>query len=220
VSGFQNDGEFPKSAAWVLNAEGVRSAYREKRKREKDGDGGDDDGKRKKKKRKAADGQEALRAKANLMIKPGESLKHFNRRVEDDMRPLVRTAMSLTVSTSKQKRKASEREEQSNTPGKSSEKKKSSGLPESKPQAIEPPAKQRDFDRLASSAPKRLNDIAQAPPQLSIGSRLKSKVNGSPNSSGLKCDNVVSDAQKRMMDLEREKAIARYRALKSAKEAT
>ncbi len=76
MSGFQNDGEFPKSAAWVLNAESVRSAYREKRKREKDGDGGDDDGKRKKKKRKAADGQEA---KASLMIKPGESLKHFNR---------------------------------------------------------------------------------------------------------------------------------------------
>lgn len=81
MSGFQNDGGFPKSAAWVLNAEGVRNAYREKRKREADGDGGDDDGKRKRK-RKATNRQEeaeARKAKASLTIKPGESLKHFNR---------------------------------------------------------------------------------------------------------------------------------------------
>lgn len=137
------------------------------------------------------------------------------------MRPLVRTAMSSTVSVSKQKRKASERDEQPNTPAKPNET-KSPRHPESKSQAKESNstelvAVQKDFDRLVTSAPKRLNDIVLAPPQLSIGSRLKLKPKDSTKSSGDKSDNVVSVAQKRMMDLEREKAIARYRALKSAK---
>ncbi|KLO19705.1 hypothetical protein SCHPADRAFT_992650 [Schizopora paradoxa] len=224
VSGFQNDGGFPKSAAWVLNAEAVRSAYREKRKRE--ADGGDDDGKRKRK-RKATNGQgetdgDVQKAKASLTIKPGESLKHFNRRVEDDMRPLVRTAMSSTASASRQKRNASEKDDQTNaqTPERPNKSKSSHIESQSEFQRVKstkPAAELKDFDRLVSSAPKRLNDIVQAPPQLSIGSRLKSKSKSSSNSSGDKSDNVISVAQKRMMDLEREKAIARYRALKTSK---
>lgn len=139
------------------------------------------------------------------------------------MRPLVRTAMSSTASASRQKRKASEKDEHPhpNTPENSKET-NSSRNPDPKSQAkgaksTEPAAELKDFDRLVSSAPKRLNDIVQAPPQLSVGSRLKSKSKESSKYSGDKSDNVVSSAQKRMMDLEREKAIARYRALKSAK---
>ena len=91
-----------------------------------------------------------------------------------------------------------------------------------------------DFVRLSSSTPKRLNDIVQAPPELkSTAPRLSRLVqkrsqkksgnvglssdrdgDGDDGSGG---DGVVSLQQKRMMELEREKAINRYRALKEAK---
>jgi hypothetical protein len=82
------------------------------------------------------------------------------------------------------------------------------------PAANRPP---KDFLPAATSAPKRLNDIAMAPPELKTlprGAAAKSKTGGT---SGSKADNVVSMAQKVMMEQEREKAIKRYRDMKAAK---
>ena len=79
---------------------------------------------------------------------------------------------------------------------------------------------------MATSAPKRLNDIVQAPPELKVAPRLKrmaaaaqNKKKGAANDDSEEDvgSGVVSAAQKRMMELEREKAIQRYRALKEAK---
>lgn len=80
-----------------------------------------------------------------------------------------------------------------------------------------PRTKALDFEKYSSSRPKRLNDIAQAPPvlkHLPRGARANASSGG--KAAG-KADSVVSAAQKRMMELEREKAITRYRALRESK---
>jgi hypothetical protein len=78
-----------------------------------------------------------------------------------------------------------------------------------------------EFTKLSSSAPRRLNDIAQAPPTLSRVPKAR-KLNHTAFTSGdtgkgkktTKADGVLSMAQRAMMDAEREKAIQRYRELK------
>lgn len=85
-----------------------------------------------------------------------------------------------------------------------------------------------DFVRHSSSAPKRLNDIVQAPPELKGVPRLTrlaekskqaSKTYKKETSEGDDDDSnsILTVQQKRMMELEREKAINRYRALKEAR---
>ena len=65
---------------------------------------------------------------------------------------------------------------------------------------------------MSTSAPRRLNDIAHAPPEfknLPRGAEDKSKKKYGAGKEG-----VISMKQKMMMEEEREKAIVRYRALK------
>lgn len=171
------------------------------------------------------------------------------------MRPLVRSAMSGALSSAREHRKASERDakekQQQQNAGdlpsstnptandKTDSKKKApqSSLSSSKPktssgQIDDTKTRATDFARNSTSQPRRLNDIAQAPPELRVGARLTSKV-GKVKTKASAANGVdggeeegeegvvvggVSAAQKRMMELEREKAIARYRALKAARE--
>lgn len=71
-----------------------------------------------------------------------------------------------------------------------------------------------EFETLSTSAPRRLNDIAQSPPELS---RLPRGVSTAKvaNAKVDRRDGVLSLAQKAMMEEEREKAVARYRELKA-----
>lgn len=110
------------------------------------------------------------------------------------MRPLVRAAAKPSLAQPK-KRAAREPEEQD-----------SSASPPDK-HANRP----KEFQKLASSAPRRLNDVAQAPPEFK-----KPPVRGL-GSVPSKKDGVVSMAQKAMMAEEREKAISRYRQLKASR---
>ena len=67
----------------------------------------------------------------------------------------------------------------------------------------------KEFQVASSSVPRRLNDIAKAPPEFENFPRgASSTITGS-------ADGVLSMSQKLMMDQERTMAIARYRALKS-----
>ena len=163
----------------------------------------------------------------------------LNRRVEDDMRPLVRSAMSGAASSSRANRKASERDTkdraqtnaESSTPPKatmdssltsSNNAIKPLATPDTSTHSSRNPA--TEFARTNSSQPRRLNDVAQAPLSLRIGARLISKANkaqavkaataAEDKDDGQKDRMGLSVAQKRMMELEREKAIARYRAMK------
>ena len=141
----------PKGVARVLGAESVRAAYRQRQQEEQDKKTGKEH-------------------KVSLL--PGESLREFNRRVEDAHRPVVRAAM---------KRRE----------GKPGDRKRKRGQDEPEEKVEERPVK--EFETYSSSAPKRLNEVAMAPPVLK-----KPK----------------SMAQKVMLERERERAVEMYRALK------
>ncbi|KAL5523685.1 hypothetical protein ACEPAG_7858 [Sanghuangporus baumii] len=221
-----NHNDIPKSMARVLNAEMVQGAWKEK-KRSMEGEGDRAGGA---KKRKIVSSS----SKAEIKIKPGESLRHFRQRVEDDMRPLIRSAMKNTMSLSKQKLKQSQKDAEQLA------NERSKGISEHDEADSEDASFDRrkgkrkgrspspDFLRVSSSAPKRLNDVVQAPPELKPAPRLKRLAEKSQNKkaqdrqgSAIEDEEgdggVITLQQKRMMELEREKAINRYRALKEAK---
>lgn len=89
------------------------------------------------------------------------------------------------------------------------------------------PTKERasEFATANSSAPRRLNDIAQAPPMLSKVPKARkasaafASVGGTAGAAKAKADGVVSMAQRAMMDAERERVIQRYRELKERRAA-
>lgn len=70
-----------------------------------------------------------------------------------------------------------------------------------------------EFAKTSTSAPKSVNDIVQAPPQIKHLPRNAQKIVAA-SGKGKKSDAVVSMAQKAMMEVERENAIHRYRELK------
>ncbi|TDL25433.1 hypothetical protein BD410DRAFT_639513 [Rickenella mellea] len=213
------DHTVPKSAARVLNAEALQAAFREKKRKAQPGnEAGEDGGARRKRKRRvdAKHQDQSQRSSANTVLKilPGESLGHFNKRVEDDMRPVVRSAIrgakstpllaKTSVTNITESKRKSITDPDINAPV----------YAESKPARTS----KTDFDKLLSSAPKRLNDIAQAPPtfkSLPRGAKQASQ-NAKKDGERSKSD-VISMAQKAMMEVEREKAIERYRAMKEAK---
>ena len=73
----------------------------------------------------------------------------------------------------------------------------------------------KEFTQLSSSAPRRLNDIAQRPPEMKEMPWGTKCVNF-----GAQREGILSMAQRTMMEQEREKAIARYRVLKASRLST
>lgn len=70
-----------------------------------------------------------------------------------------------------------------------------------------------EFAKASTSAPKRVNDIVQAPPQIKHLPRNAKKI-VITSGKGKKSEAVISMAQKAMMEAERENVIKRYRELK------
>ncbi|KIY66934.1 hypothetical protein CYLTODRAFT_354093 [Cylindrobasidium torrendii FP15055 ss-10] len=183
----------PKSVARVLNAASVRQDWQKKRKAEDTGES-----ERKKKKTKVE----------TPKIQPGESLQHFNKRIEQDMRHLVRTAVqSSQATTRKAKTDELEAKKTKNAKKRPARSPSPSPPPPPKPKHADRP---KEFERLKTSAPKRLNDIAMAPPEIKAQKFTKGVTQMGKTS-------VLSMAQKVMMEQEREKAIERYRQLKASR---
>ncbi|KAI3618205.1 hypothetical protein WG66_005614 [Moniliophthora roreri] len=204
----------PKSAARVLNALKIREDFKAKKRQLGDTNDGRDG------KRQKVDDRKKKEEKDKFPgILPGESLQHYNKRVEDSMRPLVRNAMKASLATIRGAKKQ-ELEEKAAKKLLAQEKRQneddeSSADPPPSLSSSKHAGKPKEFQVLPSSAPKRLNDIVQAPPEMI---RLKNARRSSAAMSiGGKRDGVISMAQKQMMEAEREKAIARYRQLKAAK---
>lgn len=85
------------------------------------------------------------------------------------------------------------------------------------PASTHPPQQQhrdkpKEFCIASTSVPRRLNDIAQEPPQFS---KLPRGAKTGKDSSQAKVSGILSMAQKAMMEEERENAIKRYRELKA-----
>lgn len=141
------------------------------------------------------------------------SVYPFLSRVEDDMRPLVRTAMATSSATVRKAKKdvapASRVADPTTKPDTVDDEPTSSSKP-SRHTGLDTP---KEFKRTSSSAPRRLNDIAQAPPELP---KLKKAAGMTKGKDGGK-EGVLSMAQRAMMEAEREKAIQRYRELKETR---
>ncbi|KAH8983729.1 hypothetical protein EDB86DRAFT_3085197 [Lactarius hatsudake] len=189
---------------------------------EKAHDGGDGDAptlaKGKKRRLAAADSDAG---KSTIEIQPGESLKHFNRRVEDHMRPLVQSAMRASAATERKERKAAT---VNGTPRESKARSSvgnAEGTTTTTPSTAAGGDKHRDrpkeFATISSARPRRLNDIATAPPDLEKLPRRRASDLGAKPARTKAVGSVVSMAQRAMMETERENAIRRYREMKERK---
>ncbi|KAG8850385.1 hypothetical protein FRB96_000449 [Tulasnella sp. 330] len=125
---------------------------------------------------------------ANLRIMPGESMRQFSRRVDGEMREKVDSAMRSAKPIKKQPKRTVAADADSHTPSRSTRNTKT------------------EFDERDDR--RSVNDVALAPPTLKRPKQaLPTKT--SPG--------VVSMAQKRMMEEERERVIVRYREMKQRK---
>ncbi|KAG8762761.1 hypothetical protein FRC12_008870 [Ceratobasidium sp. 428] len=177
-----HDEPVPKGIARVLGAEKARAAYRARVAEEK-------------KQKSGVSGEKGKSLNAGEeMIRPGESLGEFNRRVEEMHRPLVRAAMKHTGKLGKGKEK---------DPGEGAVKRKR----EEADEGDRDQPRVKEFQTVSSSAPRRLHDIALAPPVLTSAPR------GVAKKSGLKAP-AVSMARRVMLEQERERIVAMYRARK------
>ena len=139
------------------------------------------------------------------------------RRVEDDLRPLVKSAVEASLSVIRNKAKAEKEAhvEAKKTKHGNSQTKKVQSTEETARDISPPPriakhaGRPKEFQSISSSVPRRLNDIAKAPPE------FKKFPRGAPSTITGRADGVVSMSQKLMMDQERIRAIARYRELKA-----
>jgi len=218
----------PKSVARVLNAAHVRQEWREKKRKLESGE--DTEGREAKSKKRRIDEGAVTKEKGitkmirhpntkgkneTIGIQPGESLGHFNRRVEDDMRPLVKSAMQSSSAQARKVRKSDleAKSKSKSKNGASASDEVGSPSPSTRPMSKHD-GRPTEFQKVSTSAPRRLNDIAQAHPEFKKLPRHSAK----DGSETLKLTSgrtgVLSMKQKLMMEEEREKVILRYRALK------
>ncbi|KAG6896595.1 hypothetical protein C0992_007253 [Termitomyces sp. T32_za158] len=217
---YLNNEPIPKAVARVLNAATIREQYRLRKRNFEDDNGQTQVGKRRKVDDDTSDlrsRRKEARAASKLTIKPGESIQHFNRRVEDDMRPLVKAAVQSSNTTVRNTFKAEKNAKNAKKAhnAKGDEETSETALKPIPAQVAEPDKhanKAKEFLTHSSSAPRRLNDIAQAPPEFK---RLPRGAVALDQGFGGKRDGVLSMAQKQLMEKEREKAISRYREMKS-----
>ncbi|KAG2128692.1 hypothetical protein DEU56DRAFT_504192 [Suillus clintonianus] len=233
-----NEDTVPKSVSRILNAEKIRHEFREKKRKidEPNGDGSPQP------KRRRPTSDVNSRKEEMLKIKPGETIAHFNKRVESSMMPLIRTAMQQS---SAQVRRVQKHEiEQgvaksapaqvktiikkasradvsnsltptsTNTPPSHADVANISPLTSTNTPQRQPRDKPKEFRVSSTSAPRRLNDIAQEPPRFG---KLPRGAQSGKDSSKEKVAGILSMAQKAMMEEERENVIKRYRELKAKK---
>ena len=141
------------------------------------------------------------------------------------MRPLVKAAMQTSNVVARharrtqvdtkaaKKRKNDAAKPHADDDGKKKPLYKPLSSPESPPAVDKHVSPPLEFERHSSSAPRRLNDIAQAPPEFKKLPRGAAIVNGGLGSG--KREGILSLAQRSMMEKERESAIARYREMRA-----
>ena len=152
------------------------------------------------------------------------------------MRPLVRSAVLASAATERKARKAATAAAPSSNENanitrqasraslpsitRNSSKAHAEGAP---PLSSEARARHDDddspkeFATTSSSAPRRLNDVALAPPELKKLPRGAAKLSSSGGKVKASAVGVLSMAQRALMEAERENAIRRYREMKERK---
>lgn len=171
----------------------------------------------------------------------------LRRRVEESMRPLVREAVQTSTAAARKVKKEEEMAKEAQKAGRNAKPSRSvSPAPQSKKKAGKAPAtgesddeegaplarsttkpakpakviekeKPKDFATFSTSAPRRLNDVAEAPPELKKlprGAKASKTADISVKSSASLREGALSMAQKAMLEEERERVIKAYRELK------
>lgn len=220
----------------MLDAARIRAEYRQKKRArllgvEDDARDGHADAPKAKRRRHGAaaladsdagKSTKAREAATVIEIQPGESLKHFNRRVEDHMRPLVQSAMRASAATERNERRAVNGTPRESKARKDNKKSEAEGVIGTTTPFATAGDKHRDrpkeFATISSARPRRLNDIATAPPELKKLPRGASKLGAKHSAPArTKAAGVLSMAQRAMMETERENAIRRYREMRERK---
>ena len=146
------------------------------------------------------------------------STEASSRRVEEEMRIPVAEAMQSSRNTAKRARKLDQAAKAAKTEASKPKPAISKPAPPKETSPAAPaPARKTEFDKRALT---RLNDIVQAPPNLTKlprGVAAKRKAQGGHVPS--QREGVISMAQKQRMEEERENAIKRYRELKELRAA-
>lgn len=219
--------DVPKSAARILNAASIQQKYRDDKKRAREED--------------EPAGKPTKRAKVtgtSLKIQVLSIARHFSlncslvcsqgrawriltgkkattprrgcstscRRVEDSLRPAVQAARTTARKAPSETKSTRKKDDVSHHDDEQEDQKAITRQPQSAP---------KEFAKATSIS--RVRDVVLAPPSFAndrFATKTKAKLGGQGKS---KTTDVVSSAHKRMMELEREKAIARYRALKASK---
>ncbi|KAI0730507.1 hypothetical protein C8Q76DRAFT_329303 [Earliella scabrosa] len=225
--------EIPKSVARVLNAARIQQEYAERKRKAREEEGAGPSRKKRRKDGTAAEGDGHDDGRSHLRIMPGESMAHFNRRVEDAMRHSVKEAIQTSSARMRQVRKeelvestdarpsaAAKSQSRKGSTKETSESEDDDGRSRQKARKTED--KPKDFEKVSTSAPKRLNDIVQAPPEIKKLPRKAKKLaaqSGLQKGGGTKSlsEGVLSMAQKAMLEGERERAIRLYREMKKGK---
>lgn len=145
---------------------------------------------------------------------------HIYRRVEDDMRPLVKSAMQTSLAVARSVRKTELEGKKNKNKTENAKSAVRDVVRSPSPVPLQKHAgRPKEFETTSSSAPRRLNDIAQAPPEfkkLPHGAVKRAvRGGGGGDGGGGKREGVLSMAQRVMMEEQREKAIARYREMKT-----
>jgi hypothetical protein len=202
---------------------------------------------RSKRKRHGDDAQGARIEGKTTKIRPGERLEQFNRcvymlhcvvqhreggipeygllrRVEDAMRPLVKSAMRSSSAIARRVAQSEFKSKPQPAVNRKTKPQAEAQVVDAK-NRVQSPVRNKDkppkeFQTVSTCAPRRLNDVAKAPPVLTkflhrAGARAEK--HAPPTFTIAGAGGVLSMAQKVMMEEEREKAIVRYRELKEKK---
>lgn len=158
---------------------------------------------------------------------PHEKLGDYNRRIEGLLRPGVNKAIKSAKTSkadqikAKKDAKAAIAESGGNVEGEEYRKRKRLGSDE-EGEYLEP--ENRPVKVFAPKpAPRRLNDIAQAPPQLPrLGRAEKNGAGGQKGASVFTTlgRDPLNAGQKRLLEEERERVVKRYREMKEEREKT
>ncbi|KAF7300505.1 hypothetical protein HMN09_00935000 [Mycena chlorophos] len=215
----------PKSFARAINAAQVRADYKKRKLADAEDDGSKDKGAKRRKTTKEGD--------SDMRIRPGETLAHFNKRIEGDMRPVVKSAIQSSRATVRAQKKveaagkgqghkpagkkASSEDEDDEKPTRKPP--STNAAPKSTLPVVAATPKATEFQVASTSAPRRLNDIAQAPPDLSaLVRKAQKRAGGGKVGVGKeKAKDAVSPAQQLLLAQAREEAIQRYRQMKADK---
>lgn len=150
------------------------------------------------------------------------------------MRPLVRSAVRASAVTERKARKAATaaasssnknpnntRQDSRTSPPSITRNSSKAHAEDASPSSPEARARHDDddspkeFATTSSSAPRRLNDVALAPPELKKLPRGAAKPSSLGGKAKASAAGVLSMAQRAMMEVERENAIRRYREMKA-----